>query len=240
MRLSRRVVRSSTHGLPEIRFEDHELTSFSGLVVLQAMANALQLRRLLQDCVRHLSSSVSYGASTMLLIVITHSFLGWRRLRDLDYYRDDPLLKRFLGLTRLPDVSTLSRRLPQMDERVVTNLRKLLRSLVVERVKVSSPSRVTLDFDGSVISTKSRRTEGTAVGYNSKGKGQRSYYPLFATVAQTGQVFDVLHRSGNVHDSNGHWSSSDRAARTSARAASGGRSRPEWTVPTSASRRVAG
>jgi len=46
------------------------------------------------------------------------------------------------------------------------------------------------------------RTEGKAVGYNKK-KGQRSYYPLFATVAQTGTVFDVLHRSGNVHDSNG-------------------------------------
>jgi hypothetical protein len=34
-------------------------------------------------------------------------------------------------------------------------------------------------------------------------KGQRSYYPLYCTVAQTGQVLDVLHRSGNVRDSNG-------------------------------------
>lgn len=202
VRLSRQDVRSATHIIPEIRFEDQELTSFSGLVILQALSNGLQLRKMLQDCVRHLSNSASYAASTMLLILITHSFLGWRRLRDLDYYRDDPLLKRFLGLHRVPDVSTLSRRLPKMDEVVVTNLRKMIRSFVIERVKVSSPSRVTIDFDGSVISTKSRRTEGTAVGYNKK-KGQRSYYPLFATVAQTGQVFDVLHRAGNVHDSNG-------------------------------------
>ena len=27
--------------------------------------------------------------------------------------------------------------------------------------------------------------------------------PLFCTLAQTGQVLDVLHRPGNVHDSNG-------------------------------------
>ena len=202
MRLSRQRVRSSTHALPEIRFEDQDLTSFSGLVILQALSNGLQLRKMLQECVRHLSKSTSYGASTMLLILITHSFLGWRRLRDLDYYREDPLLKRFLGLSRVPDVSTLSRRLPLMDERVVDNMRGLIRSLVVGRVMTATPSRVTIDFDGSVISTKSRRTEGTAVGYNKK-KGQRSYYPLFATVAQTGQVFDVLHRSGNVHDSNG-------------------------------------
>ena len=41
--------------------------------------------------------------------------------------------------------------------------------------------RLTLDFDGSVIGT-CRSAEGTAVGLN---------YPLFCTVAQTGQVFDT-------------------------------------------------
>lgn len=34
-------------------------------------------------------------------------------------------------------------------------------------------------------------------------KGARSYYPLFCTVAQTGQFFDMHHRPGNVHDSKG-------------------------------------
>jgi len=63
-------------------------------------------------------------------------------------------------------------------------------------------ARITLDFDGSVLST-GRFAEGTAVGFNNKKKGQRSYYPLFCTVAQTGQVLDVHHRPGNVHDANG-------------------------------------
>jgi len=54
-----------------------------------------------------------------------------------------------------------------------------------------------------VLTTNSRNTEGTAVGYNKKKKGARSYYPLFCTIAQTGQVFDVYHRPGNVHDSKG-------------------------------------
>src|SRR5690606_11145387 len=73
---------------------------------------------------------------------------------------------------------------------------------VLERIEPLSLARVTLDFDGSVQSTK-RRAEGTAVGFNKKKKGARSYYPLFCTLAQTGQVLDFLHRSGNVHDSNG-------------------------------------
>jgi hypothetical protein len=84
----------------------------------------------------------------------------------------------------------------------VENLRGTVRELVLERLATLGLNRVSLDFDGSVLSTH-RRAEGTAAGYNKKKKGARSYYPLFCTVAQTGQVFDVLHRSGNVHDSNG-------------------------------------
>lgn len=74
--------------------------------------------------------------------------------------------------------------------------------MVLERLQRLALPRVTLDFDGSVLGT-TRMAQGTAVGYNRKKKGQRSYYPLFCTVAQTGQVLDVWHRPGNVHDSNG-------------------------------------
>ena len=72
----------------------------------------------------------------------------------------------------------------------------------MERLVAERFASVTLDFDGSVLST-GRHAEGTAVGFNKKKKGARSYYPLFCTVAQTDQVLDVHHRPGNVHDSNG-------------------------------------
>ena len=41
------------------------------------------------------------------------------------------------------------------------------------------------------------------MGFNPGRKGQRSCWPLFATVAQTSQALDVLHRPGNVADSTG-------------------------------------
>jgi len=74
--------------------------------------------------------------------------------------------------------------------------------LVLQRLVKQAYSRITIDFDGSVIGT-GRYAEGTAIGFNKKKKGQRSYYPLFCTVVQTGQVLAILHRSGHVHDSNG-------------------------------------
>jgi hypothetical protein len=48
-----------------------------------------------------------------------------------------------------------------------------------------------------------RLPDVAAVGFNKKKKGARSYYPLFATVAQTSQFYGMHHRPGNVHDSNG-------------------------------------
>jgi hypothetical protein len=171
--------------------------------MLQALLRDADLRARLRATVRHLPSSGGYCASRILLLMIVHLFIGWRRLRDLDYYCADPLVKRVVGLERMPSVSTLSRRLTEFDGRAVDNIRGLLRSLVAERAIAASPRRLTLDFDGSVISTKARGIEGTAVGYNTKSKGSRSYYPLFAVMAQTGQVFDVLHRAGNCHDSRG-------------------------------------
>src|SRR5690606_33303628 len=131
-------------------------------------------------------SSDLYSCSKLVLLLIVHVFLGWRRLRDIDYYRDDPLVLRVLGLNKIPDVSTVSRRLGEFDAASVARLRGLLRDVVGDRAIAASPSRLTLDFDGSVLSTKARRIEGTAIGYNTKRKGARSYYPLFATVAQTG------------------------------------------------------
>jgi hypothetical protein len=138
----------------------------------------------------------------MFLLLVIHVLLGFRGLRESRFYADDPLVLRLLGWSRLPDTSTLSRFLRGCDERSVEALRKLQMSLVLTRLANLALKRVTLDFDGSVLGT-GRAAEGPAVGYNSKKKGQRSYYPLFATVAQTGQVLDFLHRPGNVHDSKG-------------------------------------
>jgi hypothetical protein len=142
------------------------------------------------------------GIPTVTLLIIVHLMLGYRRLRDLDRYRDDPLAARILGLRRLPHVSTVSRTLARIDKQSVAKLQDVNRTLVLDRLQQERLARVTMDFDGSVISS-GRYAEGLAVGYNAKKKGQRSYYPLFCTVAQSAQVLDVLHRSGNVHDSRG-------------------------------------
>ena len=202
MKCSKAAIHRKTHCIPEIRFEDQKLTSFAGLVVFQSLFSRIDLKQHLSGCFRHLKVSPVYGHGVIVLLLIVHLLLGYRRLQDMRYYQDDPMIRRLLGVSRLPDVATVSRTLASLDERGVTNLRRLIRQRVLRQVGCLGLARITLDFDGSVLST-GRFAEGTAVGFNRKKKGQRSYYPLFCTVAQTGQVLDVWHRPGNVHDSNG-------------------------------------
>ncbi len=203
MKSSKVQIMSREHKIPEIRFEDQRLTSFAGLIVFQGLFKQLAIKQKLQNCFSHLKVSPIFGHHLIALCLIVHLLLGYRKLRDMDYYRDDPMVKRLLGVTRLPDVSTVSRALARVDQQSVDKIRRLNRTWVLERLVATGFSRLTLDFDGAVFSTQSGGREGTAVGFNRKKKGARSYYPLFCMIAQTGQVLDVYHRPGNVHDSNG-------------------------------------
>jgi hypothetical protein len=171
-------------------------------VIFQALFHAMKLRLRFRRCFSHLTSSRIFGHASIVLLLVVHIILGFRRLRGLDYYRDDPLVARVCGVHKLPDVATVSRTLTSFDDESVENLRSLTRDMVVERLQKLALKKLTIDFDGSVQST-SGHAEGTAVGFNKKKKGARSYYPLFATIAQTSQFYDLHHRPGNVHDSNG-------------------------------------
>ncbi len=202
VKYSKKEFFSRVYKIPHLRFEDQRLTSFSGLIIFQSLFQNLDLKERLRHCFRHVHVSEIIGHHVIMMLLIIHILLGFRRLRDMDYYKDDPLVQRLLGMKRLPDVSTVCRALKSTDSKAILKTRDLNRQMVIERLQKTGLSRLTVDFDGSVLST-SRKAEGTAVGFNKKKKGARSYYPLFCTIAQTGQVFDFYHRSGNVHDSNG-------------------------------------
>ena len=202
MKYTKSNVRSKMTSIPKLRFDDQKLTSFSGLVIFQPLFKELQLNSRFSRCFSHRKVSPIFSTTSIVFLLIVSIILGYRRLRDVQYIKDDPLVLRLLGMKRMPSVSTISRQLDSVDDRSVEKVQHLQRTLVVEGLKREQFARITLDFDGSVLGT-CRQAEGVAIGFNRKKKGQRSYYPLYCTIAQAAQVLAVMHRSGNVHDSNG-------------------------------------
>jgi hypothetical protein len=199
VKIAKALFQTRKRSLPQLKFEDQSLTSYAGLVVFQKLFGDLDLDRRLKQ------AGGGSGARSLALVfklMVIHSLIGLKRFRDGELCRDDPMVARLLGARSVPGTSSVSRALSAAGDDEVADFQRLGTDMVLERLATENFGTITLDFDGTVLSTK-RRAQGTACGFNKKAKGRRSYYPLVCTLAQTGQVFDLVHRSGNVHDSNG-------------------------------------
>ncbi len=116
MKHSRADVRGKAKLGLDIRFEEQSLISYSGLIVFQHIFSLIDIKERLWRCFHHLKANPVYGHHMIMMLLVVHLIIGHRRLRDVDYYRDDEMVKRVLGLKRLPDVSMLSRALASADE----------------------------------------------------------------------------------------------------------------------------
>jgi hypothetical protein len=141
-------------------------------------------------------------AIDMLLVIIVLILVGGRRLDHLNYLCEDPLVKRFCGLLRLPRQRSVGRWLKRFTHKSLAALVEINSQIVCKAIDKEKLGRLTLDIDGSVITT------GASVawafrGFNPHHRKEPSYYPILAHLAQTGHILRVKNRPGNVHDSKG-------------------------------------
>ena len=198
MKLSKAQFHSRVYEIPEIYFEDQRLSSFSGLIIFQAFFSKLDLKNKLKKCFEHIQCNSVIGAHVVTLILIVHLTLGFRHLREVERYKDDPIVLRALGLRRFPDVATLSRTMAIVDERSIEEIKNLNLQLILDWLGKIGIKRITLDFDGSVPST-GRYAEGTAVGFNKKKKGQRSCRDDPKTSASSSRSINQTTRQIETH-----------------------------------------
>lgn len=202
MKKSKKYYTKKYKVLPEIKFANQNITGHSGLIILFAFFKQKKIIDKIAKCFNHIKHKTVVGFQKIFIILIFHLMLGYRNLREYDCYKQDPLLLRLLSLKSYPWLSTITRNMAKADDTAIIALRKLIMEDILIKLSILDLKVITIDFDGSVLSS-GKYAEGTAVGFNKKKKGERSYYPLFCTIAQTGQVFDFYYRPGNVHDSNG-------------------------------------
>jgi hypothetical protein len=181
-----------------LRYEAQGLTSFAGLELIGRFLRALDFKDFLYR-VRGALPSSDFGSVPMVLLVLVMLITGARRVRHVGYVEGDPLVERICGLGRTPTVHTLGRWLRGFDKRGVKALHGVNERLVGGVIDRSDLRRLTLDVDGSVVST-GLKVEGARRGFNPHRRKVPSYYPITAYEANTGQVVRVQNRAGNVHD----------------------------------------
>ncbi len=198
VRLRRADLKRRINGELTLRYEAGGLTSFAGLELVGRFFRRLDLQGALRRVVRALPSS-DFDSVRLSVLLLTMLMAGARRVRHVVYMGGDPVVQRLCGLRRLPTYHTLGRWLRGFDGDGVKALVEVNERLVGEVLAGSGLRRLTLDVDGSVVST-GLRVEGARRGYNPHRRKVPSYYPITAYEANTGQVLRVCNRAGNVHD----------------------------------------
>ena len=135
-------------------------------------------------------------------MIVVLLLVGGRRLEHLNYICDDPLVKRFCGLLRLPRERSVSRWLKRFTHKSLMALVEINSQIISEAIEKQSLGRLTIEVDGSVITTGAT-VQWAYRGFNPHHRKDPSYYPIFAHLAQTGHILRVKNRPGNVHDSHG-------------------------------------
>ena len=77
----------------------------------------------------------------------------------------------------------------------IDRVSRLLRELVYDATGQCRFPRLTVDVDATVLRT-GVRVAGAARGFNPHHPKDKSYYPLTAMLAQTGQILRVQNRPG--------------------------------------------
>lgn len=202
MRLNKANFLSQSKSNFKIEFAPQQITAYGGLELIRRYFRTLDLHRRVQSVFAHYGLGGDYRVIDMILVILALLLTGGRRLEHLGYLSSDPLVKRFCGLIQLPRERSVSRWLKRFTMQSLQALVEINSQIVVEEIEKQELGRLTIDVDGSVITT------GTTVawafrGFNPHHRKNPSYYPILAHLAQTGHILKVKNRPGNVHDSKG-------------------------------------
>jgi len=192
-------LRARVNGNLALRFNGQGLTSFAGLELVRQFLQRFEFSQRLR---RHLQSGDPAGDFSSVAVVrllLAMLMVGARRLWHVRHLVSDPVIQRFCGLGILPGDRTLSRWLSRCMGQVRAALQALNGELIAEVGQRLKLKRITLDVDGTVVST-GLTVERAFRGYNPHHRKVKSYYPITAYLAQTGHVMRVRNRSGLVAD----------------------------------------
>ncbi len=202
MRLSRADFYSPCKSFFKIEFASQDITAYGGLELVRRYFRVIRLHRRVHSVFARYGLGGDYRAIDMILVIVGLVLVGGRRLEHLSYVCEDPLLKRFCGLMRLPRERSVVRWLKRFTQKSLQALVEINSQIVCEAIEQQRLGRLTLDIDGSVITTGA--TVGWAFrGFNPHHRKDPSYYPILAHLAQSGHILRVKNRPGNVHDSKG-------------------------------------
>ena len=187
----------------QFSFEEHNLSHFGGMWLIQRFCNRLSLRNLLNRCLRHQQTRSVYATAEMILALLYSIIMGLRRINKTEILQYNGSFLLMLGLSRFPDQSTIRRMLARLLPRDIHQIVRLHDSLRAQLFALPY-KRHSLVFDiDSIVVVLYGKQENAKVGYNPKKRGRRSYHPIVCFEAHFQEFWHGSLRPGNAASSTG-------------------------------------
>jgi hypothetical protein len=188
-----------------IAFDDAGLTHYGGVLFFHEFTRVLQLRRFFTRHLQYPRRNQRYELSQMLLALVYPIILGLDRLETAALLRANGTFQYLTGLPSYPDPQSLRRFLLQASPEFRQQWHRVNDRLLGHFIHwPQRRSRLILDLDSTVVTVFGSQ-EGSAVGYNPRYRGKRSYDPLLCLEANSSFLWDAELRPGNA----GTWAGSD-------------------------------
>jgi len=188
-----------THKNIPIFFSNAGLTHYGGLYLLQQFFQSIKLRSALTQTIRFRQLNNLYSISDSILAILYPIILGLERIETNILLQQNGVFQYLASLPTYPDPTTLRRFLERFGSRGLTafqNLHDRFRDYFL--MKPDPLSSVIFDLDTKVLTVYGQQ-EGAKVGFNPKKRGRPSYQPLLCFEGKTGDIWEGIYLSGDIH-----------------------------------------
>jgi hypothetical protein len=188
-----------THKNIPVFFSNSGLTHYGGLYLLQQFFQGIKLRSTLTQAIRFRQLNTRYSISDSILAILYPIILGLGRIETTILLQQNGVFQYLASLPTYPNPTTLRRFLERFGSRGLTafkNLHDQFRGHFLN--KPQRLSSVIFDLDTKVLTVYGQQ-QGAKVGFNPKKRGRPSYQPLLCFEGKTGDIWEGIYLSGDIH-----------------------------------------
>lgn len=184
--------------------------AYGGVGLMVKLAQEVGLTAAIDRRLRLLKVHVPYHESDHVLNLALNALCDATCLQDLELRRNDEVFLDALGTESIPDPTTEGDFCRRFDADALDDLRWAIddaRLNVWRRQAAAFFTEAVIDLDSTIVITTGECKEGMDISY----KGEWGYHPLLVSLANTGEVLDIINRSGNRPSEEGAAAAADRA-----------------------------
>ena len=183
---------------------------YGGVGLMLRVAREVGLPEAIDRRLHLLKLHVPYHESDHVLNLALNALCDATCLQDLELRRNDEVFLDAVGADSIPDPTTAGDFCRRFGAADLDDLRRAIDDARLHVWRRQSPeffAEAVIDMDGTLVVTTGECKGGMDISY----KGDWGYHPLVVTLANTGELLNLVNRSGNRPSEEGAAAEADRA-----------------------------